>query len=387
MIENTFAYPQQQHFNPVTLEPINDISRRRVENLRENAPELFEPGQRLIDIGCARGYICHLVRDKYNHIEGWEPSDLATEAQDLVTAASDTGLAANIKIHRGFLSDIPVLLSRTLKNNFTTVFIGDCHHYFTALGQECDVPWLWVQKIKALSNKYIVIDGPFTTEDFAVQSLINEHKWPQALIEQYTIKHFKQLMAPQFEPVRIITNERGTRQTTVWKRVYRDCSIDTVSDNFLQELRENGTNIKTDYREPYSVIKYKNFRYKFDGNELAAGLIMILNSLPWFPAINLMQNENKEIIGDICPWIDLPKPARFIDLLPMWIKMNRALSTVNLFEPAFKLTDYCLHDKFFIDLDYDMIGNRTDYLKNTEYKNKWKASLSNSFLEELFNLK
>ena len=385
MTENSFAYPQQQHFNPVTLEPINDISRRRVENLRENAPELFEPGQSLIDIGCARGYICHLVRDKYNHIEGWEPSDLAIEAQDLVTAASDT--ASNIKIHRGFLSDIPVLLSRTLKNNFTTVFIGDCHHYFTNIGQQNGVPWLWVHKLKALAQKYIVIDGPFTTEDFAVQSLISEHNWPQSLIKNYTIPEFRKLMEPQFTMIRAVNNERKTRQTTVWKRVARDCYPTTVTRETIEELKRSGQDIKTDYRNPLSVIKYNQTRYKFDKNELAPGAISILNTLPWFPLVTPMQNEEGEIIGDICPWIDLPKPARFIDLLPWWIKLNRALATVDLFEPSFKLTDYCLCDGMFADLDYDMIGNRTDFLKNTEYKDKWKASLSNSFLEELFNLK
>jgi len=383
------VYPEQQHFDYETLAPLNDATRHRIAYLR-TVPMLWERGDSFLDIGCAKGLIAHLVADTYDAITAYEPDP---ELYRLALSIAAHRGNKKIAILRGDHRSIPLMTQDKnaecakirLQNQYTTVWAGDVNHYFVNIGFAAGAPWLWIEKLKSLAKNYIVLDGPLLAVDFAVQKLAAVHGWPTALVAEYNTCAMAAKMLPQFEVVHRATNERN-RNTMVFKRVKDDLDSMPVYPDFIARLQGAGTDIATNLRPPWSVVKMDGNRYKFDVGCLPPGVLQLLNHCPYFPETRaVLRNPDGVLVGDVCPWLTGTAPTQYIDLLPDWLKMNVALSSVGLFEPGYRLSNFLkpAGGSRYIDLDYDMINNTAHYAADLKYKEEWKK-IGLLFTEELY---
>jgi len=369
----SLKYSATQNYNPQTLEPTNDITRNRVESLKRNAPELFEVGKSILDIGSNKGFISFLLSERYENVTGFEPDEVYCNlSRDVATERG----CANVDFYCGGMADIP------FKQKYDVVFIGNVHHYFIERGFEAGYPWLWVQKIKSLANNYVVIDGPIEINDGAVQLIAERQQWQEKMRQEYTFNFLCTMFAPQFEPAKLNVNEGGVRHTVVFRRIDSDLPyLNTSNEDFLKLLNNkecepidcNGR------RAPYSVIKVADHRYKFDPNTNPTGVYMVCNALPHLFPRTLYLIKNKGIIGDVAEWVYGSKPEKYEDVFRALLKINTAVSTVGLSDLQITMTDYARHDNNLLSLDIDMMNTSFDefYVKN------WKRVLKKLLREEM----
>lgn len=372
-----YPHPPTQRFDPETLSPLNDITSARIENLRNAAPEMFEPGERFLDIGSCKGYVSLVMSDIYREVVGYEPARHNYEIADGVAARH---AKSNVSFHLGEMRDVPMFVSgKTMfdPNNFTTIFAGNVHHYFVEYAlRDGGRPFLWLRKFAGMADKYIVIDGPFEMDDPAVKKIADRQGWTERMRNSYTFETFKQGLFPQFALVRRTKNEGGMRDTAVFKRVMTNTERVQVDD--ILDILGRAKNVKCN-RNRRQGVKFdeKTRRYfKFEDNPIPDSVYCIYNSLPeFFPDISVLMKGN-EPVGTITDLYDGDYVWDGRVVFKRMVEINRALSPLGILDIQVTPLDYYdARGRGVISIDLDMV--RPIRWFDDEYLKVWLKAADN----------
>lgn len=345
------SYPDTQIYDPETLKPLNRQTQDRVDFLRHFVPEMFQHRESFLDIGCARGFLCHLLCGNYKRIVGLEKDKRLHGFAHGVKGLHDHN---NIKFINKDLRGLDSFSGKGL--SFNTVFVGNVHHYFFNDAVRYGVDeWAWLKKIRDMAEELLIIDGPVETNDPAVKGCIAETNWSAAQQAMYTEQRFVEEMTPEFSLVRSRKNQAGVRSTLVFRRAapiikkLRIEDIDLTKDK-IEQCRTNKN------RGKYSIIKCGDIRLKIDAQELSDNIYGMLNYFSrYFPRHTAKVYHGGKYLGDVVKWIGGNTVKSYGDLLPHWLRFNNNLSAVGLFEPQFTLADYKVSGECIYDIDVDTI--------------------------------
>ena len=358
-------YPANQGYDPETLKAFG-VAKDRIKLLKKNAPEMFKGGESLIDIGSNKGFIAMSLRNLYSKVYGYE---LSHETHSISQRVKEYHNAENVEFINDSFRNISLNKFRFQK--YTVTYCGSVHHHFF---KDCILhgvsPWLFMKKLIAITDKYLILDGPFSVEgDFSLSTWAKEHGWSDDIINQYTLeRHCKELL-PQFEFVRIGENERK-RQTAVFRRVAPD-----IEHAEFAGFPKDGKILKIANRKGDAIAFCGKERYKLDRGMQSDGVFLILNYLSdYFAKTKRVLCEKGKRIGDVAELVEGESIADAKTMWKVWLEINNALSAVGLIEPHFKMADYKLLGKRYVDVDVDMIQMSVSLAKNTGYLKRWAAA-------------
>jgi hypothetical protein len=272
-----------------------------------------------------------------------------------------------------------------LYDKFDVVYCGSVHHHFykDALKYGAS-PFLWVKKLMALTNKYLILDGPFDMDDGALNKMAGQNNWTPGQRATLNFERIASELRPHFELVRKVKNERR-RYTAVFKRVMPD--IGYIDDKAVRRLIENhGIELECNKaRPPGSMYRIsQDYRIKYDEGLLTDGMYFILNSMPQhFAATKNIIVKDGQRIGDITEWIASPamevNPGNIEHSYQNFLKMNQDMAAVGLVEPHLKLMDYKWRGGKLLDVDVDMVRHASTHTK--EYLDSWFKNKSEYYPE------
>jgi len=141
-------YPPTHTFLAKTLEPTN-ILKQRIEIINKHFPDFFK-GERLLDIGCSKGYFSLSYAKNFKEIIGIDNNkEFIKICQELKQYHKINNVEFIHASFRNFATD----------KQFDKIFLGNTHHHlFKEInGHE------WIDKLAAISNGYVLIEGPYNT--------------------------------------------------------------------------------------------------------------------------------------------------------------------------------------------------------------------------------
>lgn len=205
-------YPTNHMFDIETI-TATGVLINRMDLLRINALEIFEGGNSFLDIGCNKGFMSFILSGVYKQVVGYEP---AKEICDFAEEIRKYYNLKNIKfINKGF-DEIPE------NKTYDIVYVGNVHHYlFRNDIINNKKPFTFLNKLKKITNKVLILDGSFEVGDFATNALANENNWSDEIRDIYTINNFEKKLLPEFKLKRFRFNGIGEgisqRYTAVFK--------------------------------------------------------------------------------------------------------------------------------------------------------------------------
>ena len=206
------SYPDNHGFDVETMKPVGVLA-ERIQRLRNNAPGMFEPAESFLDIGSNKGYISFLASEAFEKVVGYEP---ATEIYEFAEDLRQHNGIENIRfINKGF---------RSITNKkFDVVYIGNVHHYLFRDDVRARRPYFsFLKKLKNVTKHLLVMDGAFEGTDFAIQGLAVDEGWKKRTTDRYTLKAFKDKLAPEFTLIGYeyngIGEDHSSRYTAVFQR-------------------------------------------------------------------------------------------------------------------------------------------------------------------------
>jgi len=149
-------YPPTMTFNVDTLEPTK-VLKERVDLISQHFPSFFQ-GNRLLDVGCSKGYFSLSSAHNFREIEAIDSDDSCVALCRMLNAHKNVRF-----LHTSFRNYI------TYKQ-FDRIFIGNTAHY---LFMEIE-GWEWICKLAALSCGFVLIEGATSTECKDMKELIPE---------------------------------------------------------------------------------------------------------------------------------------------------------------------------------------------------------------------
>jgi SAM-dependent methyltransferase len=193
-------YPENHMFDVATMNA-RGVLTKRMELLKKNVPELFQKHYNFLDIGCNKGFMCFHLMAMYEKITGYE---VAKEICEFANQIKKYYGINNIEfINKGFKS-IPV------NKKYDIVYVGNVQHYLfrddIIAGKK---PFTFLNKLKKITKKILILDGNFEITDFAINALANENNWSDKIRQSYTIDGFKQKLLPQFKLTNFTFNGIG----------------------------------------------------------------------------------------------------------------------------------------------------------------------------------
>lgn len=376
------TYPGNQSFDPVTLEPANDVTKRRVELMRQNMPELFAGGASLLDVGSSKGLVSFLARDAYDEVIGYEVGEHAHAVAE--ATQRHHGLDHVRFIHEPFRAIEVSKFERS--RTYDVVYAGSVHHHLVKDAVLHRAPWwLPLKKLAALAERILIIDGPLEFgNDYSLNAWAKQYEWDaDEFFREYTPEAHAEAVSPQFRLVRgPLPNERG-RQTLVFERAEPDMQHLVVADSDIRTIRTEGEAIPSNKaRDEASVVRIGDVRYKFDAGHCGVqsdGVLMILNSLPdRFARTAAVLVKDGRRIGDMAQWIDGEPMDDLRKLTVPWLELNDALACIGLVEIHFKGGgDFVLRDDGrVIDVDVDMVNHYRNLPAGIPYLEKWENGVS-----------
>jgi len=367
IMKKDLQYPDNHDYDPDTFTPQGKLS-LRVERLRRNAPELFAGGKSLLEIGSNKGYFCMTLAKVYGEIHGY---DKAKEYTDFCWVLAKMHGISNVRFYPGSFRDIP--FDRT----YEVVYVGNCHHYFFLdCARNYAPPLLFLKKLAGLTEKYLILDGPFELKDPAVSRLIKEGSWSEYTQEMYTFEKYVEVLAPQFQLIRKTDNGLG-RETAVFERILPDFEyIDGT--NLRRELIRKGVLIECNpNRGPDSMFLFNNLRYKFDMNPPPDSVFLILNALPrYFPKIRQIITYRGARVGDVADWIYGEK-VEDGSLLENILRINMILGSVGLIELDLERDNFKIRNDHVYDIDVDMVRSIAEIVSSPPIEETMKVFLTN----------
>lgn len=373
-------WPANQEYDPETLRPLG-MTKERVALMERNMPQLLEGGESLLDVGSNKGFIPLYLRDRFGRIDGYEPSP---ESHCLAESTRRLHGADNVEFVNKSFRQIPV---NKQSQPYTVVYAGSIHHHlFKDALLHGAPPFLPLKKLMALTDKYLILDGPFEFgTDCSLNTWADQYGWGQEIRVGYTFEAHVDAMKPQFELVHgPFENERG-RQSAVFQRVAPDIPHREITEKEVEELKATLPSPSANkLRDPQAVLRDGQRRYKFDVGLQSDGVFLILNSLlDWFPRTEEVLICDGKRIGDMTEWIDGCTIAGPTDLWRHWLKLNDVMACVGLIESHFKPSDYRWHGGRMIDIDVDMIWNTDRLASNRNHIQKWRDARLVDLGEEL----
>lgn len=364
------AYPANQRYDPVTLEPMG-VTRKRVELMQRNMPQLLTGGKSLLDVGSSKGFFSFTLRDRFDEIDGYE---MSIDAHRIAEAVRQHHGLTHIRfINKPFRR---IEVAKHYKR-YDVVYAGSVHHHFfkDALLHGAP-PFLPLKKLTALADKYLILDGPLKfAGDYSLNKWAKEYGWGDDARRLYTLENHVAALKPQFELIHgPLPNERG-RETVVFERVQPDIPCREMSQGDIDRVRECGTVLAANKaRDKASVIRLESsgIRYKFDRGLQGDGVFMILNSLPeWFAHTREVLVRDGNRIGDVAEWVEGRRLQNCHDLRDHWLRMNNALACIGLIEIHVKLGDYVWRDGW-VDVDVDLVSHVDNIAGAQTYLSEWR---------------
>jgi len=379
--EVELTYPGNQHYNIETLKPYGSESVNRFELAKKTMPELLQGGETLLDIGSNKGLMCFGYRHLFDKVVGYE---VAPEYHQFSEDVRKYHNIDNIKFIHGEMRDISIDKSWEYFNNldyeglkkandcllkycgafynkFDVVYCGSVIHHFykdaLLYGAE---PYLWAKKLAALTEKYLILDGPISSNDSSCKVFAKEGNWTPKQKEDFCLEKIIDALQPHFRMLRVSPSERG-RYVVVFIRVLPD--MEYIEDEEVQaRIKECGVRLEANpARDPDSMMRIGNLRTKYDTGLLSDGMYYILNSMPQHFARTekIIVNKKGERIGDLSEWVpgDMMAETKpnVEECYQNFIRMNRDMTAIGLLEPHFKITDYKWKKGKLVDVDVDMI--------------------------------
>lgn len=134
-------YPPTMTFDISTLTPTKEL-KERVDKL----PHDFFRGERLLDIGCAKGWFSVAYGRNFKEVVALEPDDDLRGIAMWLAGLHKSKITFYKDGFRDFLHD----------KQFDNIFMGNVHHH---VHKECG-NFNWIAKLAALSSNYVLIEGP-----------------------------------------------------------------------------------------------------------------------------------------------------------------------------------------------------------------------------------
>lgn len=409
--EKKLPYPGNQHYDTETLQPYGDESTNRFEVAKRTMPELLQGGKTLLDIGSNKGLMCFGYRHLFDNVVGYE---VAPEYHKFSEDVRKHHNIENIKFIHGEMRDVSIDKSwewfnnldydglakandRLLKycgalwNKYDVVYCGSVHHHFykDALLYGA-MPFLWVHKLAALTEKYLILDGPITSDDPSVKVFAREGNWTEQQKREFNIENIVNALKPHFKLIRLSASERR-RHTAVFERVKPDMQY--IEDIEVQAMvKEKGERLEANpARHPDSMMKIGHSRTKYDTGLLSDNMYYILNSMPHHFARTekIIINKKGERIGDVSEWIpgDMmdENKANVEECYQNFIRMNRDMTAIGMLEPHFKITDYKWRLGKLVDVDVDMVMQSVAHTQ--PYLDNWLKTKSEYHKERIPDFK
>lgn len=379
-------YPGNQDYDPETLQPDGDVTRKRVALMERNMPELLAGGESLLDIGSSKGFVCFHLRDKFKQIDGYEVSHARGIAEEVRNYHGLDHIGFHqqsfrqIPLHKGFVGGF---------RTWDTVYCGSVHHHFFKDAMLHRAPFhLPLKKLAALAERLLILDGPIEFgEDCSLNTWAKQFKWRDSIRNLYTLESHVKALKPQFKLIRGPNpNERG-RTSLVFQRVAPNIPTRTMTEDDILRTRRGGEVVRANNaRETASVVRMGDVRYKFDKGVQNDSVFLVLNSLPdWFlNTRELLIDEAGNRIGDVSEWVEGTPNSSAHRIGSHWLWMNDILACVGLVEIHLKQGDYVLRDGRYIDVDVDMVNHVDRIATANDYLAKWRtAGAKDAFGERL----
>lgn len=400
--EKKLTYPGNMLFNPVTLEPYSEETIKRFKLMPKTMPEILEGGSSLLDIGCNKGLMCFKLADKYDKIIGIE------HMQEYYNIAEETRKLHKFNNIYFFHEDFRHLyFDRSLSKRplqeedetddkllfgegYDVVYIGGVHHHFYKDAINCKASRIvHAKKLSALTNKYLILDGPFDCEYHTVRGFAKDFNWSEKDKNEFSLDFYKKYLAPEFELIRFSPNEKN-RHTAVFKRV-KTTIIPSITKQEVEKIPINERKKLecNKLRPEWTVFEHKGLRYKFDKSPQSIGIYNLMNALPHrFPKTVKLIMDGDKIVGDVVEFVKGNQIGDEKEFLINWLELNNDLSQAGLIEVHYKTVDFLrTEDGKILDIDVDMIR----HIKNIDtldekYKIKWLKARKEQCQENVYKV-
>ena len=377
-------YPKNQSYDPVTMDPMNDVTAARVRFLEEHVPQLWEGGKSLLDVGSSKGFVSMLLRNRFDEVVGYE---VGYHAHQAAIAAVFAQRAENVTFVNRPFRMIEVSKHAGFRR-YEVVYAGSVHHHFF---KDCLLhgapPHLGLHKLAALAERYLILDGPleFGT-DFSLRTWQKAYGWGPAEEAMYTLAEHDRALAPAFERItEPVEDERG-RQCVVYERRQPDVPYADPENVLVSNIIRGGTVLAANKaRETGSVIRSGEVRLKLDPGGQNEAVLGILNALPAHcpETIALVMAAGRPV-GDVARWVDGDPITSLRELAEPWLALNHVLASVGLVEIHYKLGDYVrTADGRVVDVDVDMVNHCENVALAHEFLERWRVPVAQAMGPEI----
>jgi SAM-dependent methyltransferase len=166
--------PQTMTYQLENLTPTGNLL-ERVKAFRAVGAEFFTAGERLLDVGCAKGYFSFIAANAGLQVKGIDPNRAAIDLCNELTDPSNPIEFDCCSFRDLWLEDV----------YYDRIFIGNGPHYmFVGSGGN----WDWIDKLAVLSSGHVLLEGGFDFEDPQMNDLIPEHARSKFTWEQFKSK-------------------------------------------------------------------------------------------------------------------------------------------------------------------------------------------------------
>lgn len=372
-VMNKIEYPASQLFDPETLKPLNKTTAERMDYLYSNYSNILQ-GESFIDIGCSKGYLPLAFSNRFDKTYGVEPH---VESHNLSEAIRKKKGFDNVKFYNDDLRSFDTFPKKT-PVKYDVVFVGNVHHYFFSNEIKYkSKPFLFMRKLAAMADKYLIIDGPFNMKDPAVITLSKEFNWSDRTKDLYSLENFCNPIMDCFKVKSVQLNQHKVRQTVVFERVkpsFRSVSINSITRGSLLDHNKN--------RPEGSVFVSANGnRCKIDIGHPNENMWYVLNYLPEYinPIERVVIDENSSVIGDESKYLTSDGEFTSREFGLNWLEMCASLNSVGVIEPSLTLRDTIKNGNRLINIDTDMCC----HYKNFNFSQEWATrNMSNKILTQ-----
>lgn len=263
---DTISYPNNYHYNIVTLEPKGSLI-KRIEKLRLYAPQLFEKVDSFLDVGSSLGYfLCYHANQDCKRVEGLD-KDIKQNA--ITRRVAQTKEYKQIKV-----TDTTFRLFATDKQ-FELIFLGNIFHYIHR-----ESGWDIVMKLAGLCSGHCIIEAPTDHEYF-------KKYYTDVQPKDYTYEQFLLQFGKYFDLVSEGNSFCADRKILVFKRKNNNYAkfidITTLDFSSLKMTEKIGNKfVKKTYLDHNNKCKYKIHDGFYNGFPLSAYISSLDNDVADF---------------------------------------------------------------------------------------------------------
>jgi len=376
-LHRALDYPKNQSYDPVTMEPTNGVTGRRVDFLKANVPQLMDGGKSLLDVGSSKGFVSLLLRDRFDEVVGYE---VGLHAHQAACAAAAIQGAENVTFVNRPFRMIEVSKHAGFRR-YDVVYAGSIHHHaFKDCLLHGAPPHLGLKKLAALTNRYLILDGPLAFgTDFSLRTWQKAYGWGAAEEAMFTLEEHDRALAPAFERItEPVEDERG-RMCVVYERRQPDVDYADTENVLVSNIIRGGTVLAANKsREPGSVIRCGDVRLKLDHGVQSEAVLGILNAAPeHFACTSEIVRQDGQPVGDVARWVEGTPITNPKELAAPWLRINNVLAAVGLIESHFKVGDFVrTADGRVVDVDVDMVNQCQNVALAHNYLQKWRVPVA-----------